>query len=160
MTWNEIILSIITGLCLIISFIADRQKTWVALKKSFKMFINLLPVLLLMLGLVSIFLFLIPNETIIKYIGKDSGIEGWFVAALVGSIALIPGFVAFPLCAILIKSGVGYPTIAVFITTLMMVGIISLPVEAKFFGWKTSIIRNSLSFIAALIIGFLMSLFL
>ncbi len=41
-----------------------------------------------------------------------------------------------------------------------MVGIITLPVEARFFGWKTSLIRNSLSLVAALFIGFLMSLFL
>lgn len=160
MSWNQIILSVITGICLLISFIANRQKTWNALKKSFTMFMNLLPVLMLMLGLVSIFLFLIPNETLINYIGKGSGIGGWFIAALVGSIALIPGFIAFPLCGILIKSGVAYATIAVFVTTLMLVGIVTLPVEAKFFGWKTSIIRNALSLAAALIIGFLMSLFL
>jgi len=42
----------------------------------------------------------------------------------------------------------------------MMTGFITLPVEAKFFGWRTSIIRNTFSLVAALFIGFLMSLFL
>jgi len=124
------------------------------------MFLNLLPLLLLMLALISVVLFLIPNETLIRYMGKGSGIEGWAIAALLGSVALIPGFIAYPLCGILIKSGVAYTTIAVFITTLTMVGIVTLPLEAKFFGWKTSIIRNTLSFIAALLIGFIMMLFL
>lgn len=124
------------------------------------MFFNLLPLLLLMLALISVVLFLIPNETLIHYMGKGSGIEGWAIAALLGSVALIPGFIAYPLCSILIKSGVAYTTIAVFITTLTMVGIVTLPLEAKFFGWKTSIIRNTLSFIAALLIGFVMMLFL
>lgn len=124
------------------------------------MFLNLLPLLLLMLALISVVLFLIPNETLIHYMGKGSGIEGWAIAALLGSVALIPGFIAYPLCGILIKSGVAYTTIAVFITTLTMVGIVTLPLEAKFFGWKTSIIRNTLSFIAALLIGFIMMLFL
>lgn len=160
MTWNEIIFFAITGLCILASIIADRQKTWKGLKKGLTMFLKLLPTLLLMLGFVSIFLFLIPNETLIRYMGKDAGIEGWIIAAFLGSIALIPGFIAFPLCGILIKSGVAYSTIAVFITTLMIVGIITLPVEAKYFGWKTSIVRNALSFVAALFIGFLMMLFL
>ena len=160
MTWNEIILFIITGFCMLISIIADRQKTWKGLKKGLTMFLNLLPILLLMLGLVSIFLFLIPNETLIRYMGKDAGIEGWLIAVFFGSLALIPGFIAFPLCGILIKSGVAYSTIAVFITTLMMVGIITLPVEAKYFGWKISIVRNALSLVDALFIGFLMMLFL
>ena len=124
------------------------------------MFLKLLPVLLLMLALVSIALFLIPNDTLVNYMGVDSGVKGWITAAALGSVALIPGFIAYPLCGILIKSGVAYPVIAVFITTLMMTGFLTLPVEAKFFGWKTSIIRNLFSLIAALFVGLIMSLFL
>ena len=154
------LLTIFTVLCLIVSLIVSRRKTWMGIRKGISMFINLLPLLLLMLALISVVLFLIPNETLVSYMGKDSGIEGWAIAALLGSVALIPGFIAYPLCGILIKSGVSYTTIAVFITTLTMVGIVTLPLEAKFFGWKTSIIRNSLSFIAALLIGFVMMLFL
>ena len=155
-----IALSLITLACLILSFIFDYLKTIKGIKKGLMMFFNLLPVLLLMLALVSIVLFLIPNDMLIKYMGQGSGIEGWLIAASLGSVALIPGFIAYPLCAILIKSGVDYSVIAVFITTLMMVGILTLPVEAKFFGWKTSIIRNVLSLVAALFIGILMSFFL
>ena len=155
-----LVLSIITIVCLVVSFFFDFRKTLIGINNGLTMLLNLLPVLLLMLALVSIVLYLIPNETLIRYMGKNSGIEGWLIAAFLGSVALIPGFIAFPLCGILAKSGVAYATIAVFITTLMMVGIVTLPVEAKFFGWKTSIIRNSLSFIAALIIGLLMKLFL
>jgi uncharacterized membrane protein YraQ (UPF0718 family) len=154
------LISIVTFGLLGLSFLFNVQKTLKGIKKGLTMFLNLLPALLLMLALVSMVLFLVPNEMLIQYIGKDAGLEGWFIAALLGSIALIPGFIAYPLCGVLIKSGVAYSTIAVFITTLTMVGIITLPLEAKFFGWKTSIIRNSLSFIAALFIGFLMSLFI
>ena len=50
--------------------------------------------------------------------------------------------------------------IAVFITTLMMTGFLTLPVEAKFFGWKVSLIRNLISLAAALFIGFIMGFFL
>jgi uncharacterized membrane protein YraQ (UPF0718 family) len=155
-----LILSILT-LCLIaLSLLFDSRKTLRGIKKGLIMFKNLLPVLLLMLALVSIVLFLIPNETLVRYIGEGSGVKGWITAAAVGSVALIPGFIAYPLCGILIKSGVAYPVIAVFITTLMMTGFITLPVEAKFFGWRTSIIRNLFSLVAALFIGLLMSLLL
>jgi uncharacterized membrane protein YraQ (UPF0718 family) len=155
-----LVLSILTIGCLLVSFLFDTGKTLNGIKKGLKMFLNLLPVLLLMLALVSIVLFIIPEKTLVKYIGEGSGIKGWLIAASLGSVALIPGFITYPLCGILIKSGVAYSTIAVFITTLMMVGLLTLPVEAKFFGWKISIIRNILSFVGALIIGFLMTLFL
>jgi uncharacterized membrane protein YraQ (UPF0718 family) len=154
------LLAIITFVCIGFSLLFDYRKTIKGIRKGLTMFLNLLPLLLLMLALISVVLFLIPNETLIHYMGKGSGIEGWTIAALLGSVALIPGFIAYPLCGILIKSGVAYTTIAVFITTLTMVGIVTLPLEAKFFGWKTSIIRNTLSFIAALLIGFIMMLFL
>lgn len=124
------------------------------------MFLNLLPILLLMLALVSVVLYLLPDETLAKHMGEGAGATGWFTSALLGSVALIPGFIAYPLCGVLLKSGVSYAVISVFITTLMMVGIVTLPIEAKYFGLKTSIIRNALSFVAALFIGFLMSLLL
>ena len=155
-----LILSILTLCFIVLSLLFDSRKTIRGIKKGLKMFINLLPILLLMLALVSIVLFLIPNEILVRYMGEGSGVKGWITAAGVGSVALIPGFIAYPLCGILIKSGVAYPVIAVFITTLMMTGFITLPVEAKFFGWRTSIVRNLLSLVAALFIGLIMSLFL
>src|SRR4030042_1040686 len=99
------LLIIITACCLLVSVVANARKTWIGVKKGLTMFLNLLPILLLMLALVSIVLFLIPNETLIKYMGKSSGIEGWLIAAFLGSVALIPGFIAYPLCSVLIKSG-------------------------------------------------------
>jgi len=124
------------------------------------MFMKLFPVLLLMLALVSIVLFLIPNDTLVEYMGEGSGVKGWITAAALGSIALIPGFIAYPLCGILIDNGVAYSVIAVFITTLMMTGFLTLPVEVKFFGWKVSVIRNLVSLAAALFIGLIMGFFL
>jgi len=155
-----ILISIITIGSLLISFLINVQTTIKGIKRGMMMFLKLLPALITMLALLSVVLYLIPNEMLISYIGKDSGIGGWSIAALLGSIALIPGFIAYPLCGVLLKSGVDYTTLAVFITTLTMVGIFTLPLEAKFFGLKTSLIRNLLSFIAALLIGFLMSIFL
>jgi uncharacterized membrane protein YraQ (UPF0718 family) len=154
------LLSLFTAICLIISLIVNRQKTLTGVKKGAVMFLRLLPTLLLMLVLVSIVLYLIPEEKLLKYMGEGSGITGWATAALLGSVALIPGFIAYPLCGILVKSGVAYSIIAVFITTLMMTGFITLPVEAKFFGWRVSIIRNFISLAAALFIGLIMGFFL
>jgi len=155
-----LVISILTICLIILSLLFDSGKTIRGIKKGMKMFIKLLPILLLMLALVSIVLFLIPSETLVRYMGEGSGVKGWITAAGVGSVALIPGFIAYPLCGILIKSGVAYSVIAVFITTLMMTGFTTLPVEARFFGWRTSIIRNLFSLIGALFIGLLMSLFL
>lgn len=151
---------IFSGICLALSLLADVNKTWSGIKKGMRMFLKLLPVLLSTLALVSIMLYLVPDETLIKYMGEDSGVMGWMTAALIGSVALIPGFIAYPLCGILVDSGVALSVIAVFITTLMMTGFLTLPIEARFFGWKVSIIRNVVSLIGALLIGLIMGMIL
>jgi uncharacterized membrane protein YraQ (UPF0718 family) len=108
--------------------------------------------------LVSFFLAIVPKETIMKWLGQSAGPIAYLIAAIIGSISLIPGFIVYPLGATLIKMGVSYPVIAIFITTLMMVGVFTLPLEAKYFGWRLAITRNALSFMAAIIIGLGMGL--
>ena len=45
-------------------------------------------------------------------------------------------------------------------TTLMMVGVVTLPLETKYFGKKIAILRNVLNFAAAIIIGVLIGIIL
>jgi len=153
----NIILFILTIVLLVISFIKSKEKTKMALKKAWKSFENILPQFLSIFILIGIMLSVLTPETISKLFGQQSGWLGMAVAAVIGSITLIPGFIAFPLAAALIKSGAGLMQIAVFVSTLMMVGIVTVPIEIKYFGKKTTILRNSMafifSFIVALIIG-------
>ncbi|RLD57103.1 MAG: hypothetical protein DRJ01_14315 [Bacteroidetes bacterium] len=149
---------ILTAVLTLISFIADRKKTFKGIKKGIMMFIKILPPLLSVIILVSIVLYFVSDEFIIEYLGKDAGFGAYVSAALIGSVSIMPGFIAYPLAGILVKGGVGMSVIAVFITTLKMVGILTIPIEAKFFGLKTTLIRNGLSFIGAIIVGTIMAL--
>jgi uncharacterized membrane protein YraQ (UPF0718 family) len=152
-----IILYILAFVLLLFSFIKDRKKTNIALKKAWKSFENILPQFLSILVIIGIMLAILSPEMISKIIGKESGWVGAVVAAFIGSITLIPGFVAFPLAAALLKSGAGFMQIAVFVSTLMMVGIVTIPVEVKYFGKKATFLRNGMafafSFVVAIVIG-------
>jgi len=154
------ILWVLTIVFLIASFFINRSKTIAGVKKGIKMFLNLLPAVLNVLILVSVFLYIVPKETLSNLLGKNSGVTGFAIAALLGSVSLIPMFITYPLAAILLKSGVSYQVLAVFITTLMMVGVLTLPLEAKYFGMKVAVLRNVLSFIGAIIIGLVIGIFL
>lgn len=143
---------------LILSFVKDKKKTKMALKKAWKAFENILPEFLVVILLVGFLLAVLNAETISKIIGSESGIFGVILAAVIGSITLIPGFVAFPTAAMLLKNGAGYMQIAAFVSTLMMVGIITIPVEIKYFGKKISFIRNVLAFFFSLIVAFIIGM--
>ena len=145
-------LSIFTSL---VSFLLDRQKTILGFKKGFKMFRNIIVPFLNILILVSLLLFIIPPQLIVEYLGAGSGMIGFAIAAVVGSITLVPGFISYPIASNLLKQGASYSTVAVFMTTLMMVGVVTLPLEIKYFGKKVAILRNLLNLVAAIIIGIL-----
>jgi uncharacterized membrane protein YraQ (UPF0718 family) len=140
------------------SFLLDRKKTLAGFKKGWKMFRNVLLPFLSILILVSILLYFIPPEVISKYLGANSGVLGFTIAALVGAVTLIPGFISYPIAAGLIQQGASYTVVATFMTTLMMVGVVTLPLEIRYFGKTVAITRNVLNFIAAIIIGLLVGL--
>ena len=150
---NAIIFAVVTGISLLVSLIFDRKKTLLGLKKGVKIFIGMLPPFLNILILIGILLYLIPQEAIVKYVGPNSGALGFFIAAIIGSITLIPGIISYPIAATLISKGASYGVVAVFMTTQMLVGVVTLPLEIKFFGKKAALLRNALNFVAALMIG-------
>lgn len=142
---------------LAVSFFKDRKKTKMALKKAWKSFENILPQFLAILVIIGLAFAILSPETITRLLGANSGIWGVLVASLIGSITLIPGFVAFPMAAALLKSGAGYMQIAAFVSTLMMVGVVTMPLEIKTFGKRATLVRNisayAFSLVAALVIG-------
>lgn len=148
----------LTIILLSLSFIKDKKKTKMSLKKAWKAFENIMPEFLVVILLVGVMLAILNPETISKVIGAESGWFGVVLASFIGSITLIPGFVAFPTAAVLLENGAGYMQIAAFISTLMMVGIVTLPVEIKYFGKRISILRNLLAFIFSFIVAYLIGL--
>jgi uncharacterized membrane protein YraQ (UPF0718 family) len=152
-------LYLLTGLAIIISLITNLNKTFMAFKIAWRMLVNILPAFLIMLVLVSIALFLLPDEVISSYLGGENKFVSLLFASAIGSITVMPGFVAFPLCGILLKKGVLYMVLSAFTTTLMMVGILSYPIEKQYFGVKVTIIRNIISFFIALVVAVMTGLF-
>ena len=151
------------GLTLIllgISFLKDKKKTILSLKKAFKIFINLLPQFIGILLFVGLLLALISPEIIQRVIGTESGFLGMFLTSILGSIAFVPVLIAFPIAAELLKNGAGITQIAVFVSTLTMVGFITLPMETKFLGNKVTILRNVLAYLFAFATAYIIGVIL
>jgi len=151
---------VLTVILTLISLAFDKKKTWKGIKKGAKQFINILPTLLSVIILISTVLYFVSDDVLMKYLGADAGIGAYFSAGMIGAVAILPGFIAYPLAGILVKSGVSLSVIAVFISTLKMVGILTIPIEKRYFGLKVTLMRNTLSFVGALIVGIMMALIL
>jgi len=148
----------VTILLLLVSFLKDKKKTKMSLKKAWKSFENILPQFLVVLLFVGLLLAVLNTEVISMIIGSGSGWLGVTLAALVGAITLIPGFVAFPTAAMLLQGGAGYMQIGAFISTLMMVGVVTMPVEIKYFGKRLTIMRNLFAFVFSFVVAYIIGL--
>ena len=112
-----------------------------------------------MLILVSVVLFLTPNEVISNYLSGNNKYIGLLFGSFLGSIILMPGFIAYPLAGILLQKGVAYMVLSAFTTTLMMVGILTYPIEKEYLGARVTIIRNLISLFIALVVALVTGIF-
>jgi uncharacterized membrane protein YraQ (UPF0718 family) len=150
------VLWILAAGLLAFSFLKNRVKTQYALAFSWKLLRGMtLPVLLTVWAIGLLLAFLSPN-VIARTVGSESGAWGVLAAAVIGSIALIQAFIAFPLAGAILQQGASIGAVAAFVTTLVMVGTLTAPLEAKFFGWRFTLWRNGLGFVFALAIAFIM----
>jgi uncharacterized membrane protein YraQ (UPF0718 family) len=150
MNW---ILLICTVIALLVSLIRSREKTLAAVKIAIRRMWNILPLFLLVMALFAISITIIPESFISKAIGSDSGLGGLVIAIVVGSVAMMPGFIAFPLCGALLSRGVPYYILAGFSLALMNVGFVTLPMQIQYLGFKVVIVRNLIGILAALLVA-------
>ena len=155
-----IIINSITISLLIFTIFKNKKKAKKALLQAIVKFVNLLPMLLLIIVMIGLIFGFIPPNLIKDYLGSDQNIIEIIAAALFGAITMIPSLVALPLAGSLIEAGASYTPVAAFVTTLTMVGVVTLPVELKELGKKLTILRNVFAFIFAIIIALLMGVFM
>ncbi len=151
-------LYVVTAILLIVSFISDRKKTLQGIKIGLKKFRKILPNYLKILIFVAVILFF-SEHLISEYLGQENTFLGMLIGLVLGSVTIMPGFIAYPLAGVLVEKGVLYMVVAAFVTTLMMVGVLTYPLEREYLGRRATLLRNSGSFLVAVIISLAMGLF-
>lgn len=142
--------------CLLVALAKDRPRAMRALRVAARSLLKLGPAVGVIILLIGLLLGLVPRDAIGGVLGARSGLGGTLLVALFGAVLYMPALVAFPLAGSLLESGASVASVAAFITTLTMVGTVTLPLEIKALGTKLTLLRNGLSFAIALVIAFLM----
>ncbi|SDE12398.1 hypothetical protein [Sporomusa acidovorans] len=106
--------------------------------------------------MIGILLTMISPATVTAMLGQNSGFFGMLMASIIGSITLIPGFIAFPLAKAVLDMGAGIQQVAIFVSTLMMVGVVTAPLERQFFNTKAMLLRNGMSFIFSFVVAYVL----
>jgi len=160
MKLTAIFINILAMAGVLVTLLVDIKKAKQSLLVAVKSFFRIFPTFIIILLIISILLGFIPKIIIARIIGQQSGIGGILLVSLIGAILHMSAIISFPLAASLIESGASITAVAAFITTLTMVGIVTLPLEIKEMGAKITILRNSISFIIAIAIALIIGLIL
>lgn len=119
---------------------------------SFKQMISVVPPIMIILGLIDVW---IPREAMMKYMGDDSGIKGISLAILIGSIAAGPMYAAFPFTKVLLKKGVRFSNIIIFMNAWCVTKISTLMFEISSLGYKFTLARLLIDIPGVIIMGYL-----
>jgi uncharacterized membrane protein YraQ (UPF0718 family) len=138
----------------------DRARAGRAVIVAVKSFVGIFPSILAIVGVVGLLVGLAPPEFISRYLGQEAGWWATVSAAFIGAVMYIPSLTAFPLAASLLRAGASIATIAAFLTALVMVGTVTLPLEVKHLGKRMALGRNLLSLLFAFLIAILMGVML
>ena len=147
---------ILLGVILIIaiallSIFPDRKEPVInTLWDYFIEMVLILPAVMILLGLFAVW---VSKETVVKYLGKASGIKGIILAMILGALPTGPLYVAFPMAAALLKKGAKISNIIVFLSAWACIKIPQEMVELQFLGPQFMLLRLSLTIIFVIIMA-------
>ena len=144
-----------------ISFGISKVKTKQSLDLAKGMMKNMLSDIVGILLIIGLLVTFIPFDLISeKMAGGTNQLFSVVFFAGLGSVTIIPAFVAFPLVGSFMDAGIDVMSSTAFLTTLTMVGFATLKLEVAEFGKRFAFMRNGLSFIFAIIIALTMGVIL
>lgn len=117
---------------------------------QFKSMLLIIPPVFILLGLLDVW---VERETMVKYMGEESGLKGSVIAFLMGSCAAGPLYGACPVVALLLKKGAKFSNILIFLGAWSTTKIPMFIFEVSALGYKFAFIRLFLDIIGIYIIA-------
>ena len=140
--------TIILGLLAAVLIILSYQKGVhiQGLKASGNMLVQIIPLLIFAFLIAGMVQFLLPHETISRWVGTESGFRGLLIGTAMGSIAPGGPFVSMPIAAGLLRMGANIGTMVAFLTAWSLLAFSRIPMELGIMGWKFVLIRLACTF--------------
>lgn len=126
-------------------------------KYSMFQMLSVLPPIMILLGLMDVW---IPKEVLIKYMGENSGALGVFLSIMIGSLAAGPMYAAFPFTIVLMKKGVKFRNIIIFMNAWCVTKVSTLLFEFSALGIKFTVARLFIDIPGVILMGYLVCYFI
>ena len=131
-------------------------KAFNSTKDSFLQMLSVLPPIMILLGLMDEW---VSRESMMKYMGDDSGIMGIAISITFAAFAAGPMYAAFPFTAVLLKKGVKFTNVIIFMNAWCVIKISTLLFEISSLGYKFTFYRLLIDFVGVIAMGYLVNYF-
>ena len=150
-----IIIGVLAVVLTIIAYMRGEGEHILGLKAAGTLLLQILPLLIFAFILAGMIQYLVPTETIAKWVGTESGMKGVFIGTAIGCV--MPGgpYILLPVAAGMLRVGAGVGTMVALLTAWSVIGVSRLPMEIGLLGWKFSLIRIACTFFFPPIAGFI-----
>lgn len=147
--------ALISIVALILIFFIDNSlgsSIFLSSKSNILQMLSVLPPIMLLLGLMDVW---ISKDSMIKYMGENSGILGIFLSIFIASIAAGPMYASFPFTAVLLKKGVKFSNIIIFMNAWCVTKISTLLFEIGALGYEFTLIRLLVDIPGIILMGYI-----
>ena len=121
---------------------------------SMKEMLSVIPPIFILLGLLDVW---VPRETMVKYMGENSGLKGIVIVFILGSVAAGPLYGAFPVAAVFLRKGASFRNVFIFIGAWSTTKIPMFLFEYNALGSRFSLTRLGIDIPGIIIIAILLS---
>lgn len=123
-------------------------------KSLFEM-LSVLPPIFILLGLMDVWM---KKETLMKYMGEDSGLVGIIIAFVLGSIAAGPLYGAFPVAIVLLKKGCKLSNVFIMIGAWSTTKIPLLMFETSAMGLHFMLYRLIINIVGIIVMSYIITI--
>ncbi|OLC15032.1 MAG: hypothetical protein AUH29_09170 [Candidatus Rokubacteria bacterium 13_1_40CM_69_27] len=155
-----IVLFVLAATLAVVAYLKDPGLPWIGAHNGFSMLWIVLPRLIPAMLLAGLLQVLVPQETVARYFGRESGLRAIVIAALAG--VLTPGgpMVSVPFMVALANSGMALPPLVAYMTSWSLFGIQRIIAwEAPLMGWHFVVVRVVSSLVFPVLAGWLIAVF-
>ena len=140
-------------------YLFDKVKAIEVAERFYHLALEIFPFLIVVFVLMVLINLFMRTTTLIKYMGKESGLRGWIIAIVAGIFSMGAIYMWFPLLKDMMEKGVKPGLIAVFLYN-RGIKLHWLPLMALYFGLKyvviLTIVTISVSLLQGTVIDFIL----
>jgi len=146
-----ILLIVVAVMIILLSVFPKKQRVVYNVSSRFFLeMVSILPAIMILMGLFNVF---IPEEVVVKYLGKSGGTKAILIGIFLGALPTGPLYVAFPMASTLLKKGARISCVVAFLSAWACIKVPQEMVELQFLGLKFMLARLVLTVFFVVIMG-------